>query len=164
MAGSLPNTAPLYTKDILNWDARLTNQVAGRKLTVESPVKLGQFGLFGGVVWSIRAVPLGANVATNLRIYGYASTGVTPADFRMLFEVALPAIDDVTAEHNSVIAVGNNSTLSAPTPIEVPLPRIYTRNTEESRGLVRTSNYSLYCALSREVVSGWDVFVEGGDY
>lgn len=161
---TLPNVQPIYTKDILNWDARMTNVVGGRKLTVETPTFLGRFGAFGGVVWSIRAVPLGANVATNLRIYGYASTAASVADFRMLFEVALPAIDDATEETNAVITGTSNSVLSAPTPVEIPLPRIYTRNTEESRGLVRAANYSLYCALSREVASGWDVFVEGGNY
>ena len=158
------NTQPIYTCDIINWDARLIDQVAGRKLTIETPVLLGRFGAFGGIIWSIRAVPLGANVATNLRIYGWAANAVAASDYRLLFEVALPSISDMTNDRNTLITYYGNTTMSAPPAIEIPLPRIYTRNTEESRGLVRTGNYSLYCALSAPVASGWDVFIEGGNY
>jgi hypothetical protein len=162
---TLPNTQPIYTKDIINWAARLTTQVAGRKLTVESPVYLGNFGPFGGLIWSIRAVPLGANVATNLRIYGAPGAESSVVNFRLLFEVPLPSIpDSATNGVNIPVGITGNSVLGAPTPIEVPLPRIYSRNTDESRGLVREGNYALYCALSTAVAGGWDVHVEGGNY
>lgn len=161
---STPNVQPVYTKDIFNWGAKLTDQVIGRKLTVETPVFLGTFGAFGGVVWSIRAIPLGVNPATNLRIVGYPPDGASAADYQLLFEVGLPTIEDTTNRTNTIITSTNKGVNSNNTPIEIPLPRIYTRNTEESRGLVRTSSYSLFCGLSSAVTDGWDVFIEGGNY
>jgi hypothetical protein len=161
----LPNTQPIYSKDVINWSTRLTTQVAGRKLTVERPVALGSFGQFGGLIWNIRAVPVGINVATNLRIYGAPGAESSVTNYRLLFEVPLPSIfGSATAGVNVPIGGNGNSTLSAPTPIEVPLPRIYSRNTDESRGLAREPGYALYCALSVPVEGGWDIHVEGGNY
>lgn len=161
---SLPNTQPVYTKDIISWNARLITQVAPRKLTTESPVSLGTFGTFGGLLWSIRAVPLGANVASVLRLYGGLPTASSSTDYRLLFEVPLPAIDAMTTLDNAMVGSTGNNALNAPNGIEVPLPRIYSRNTEESRGLVCTGDYTIHCALSVPVASGWDIFAEGGNY
>lgn len=132
---------------------------------METPRLLGNIGPFGGIIWNIRAVPLGANVATNLRIYGSPGAESNVTNFRLLYEVPLPTItDSATSSVNIPVGGSGNSLLSAPTPIEVPLHRIYSRNTDESRGLVRTGGYSLYCALSVAVAAGWDIHVEGGDY
>lgn len=161
---STPNTTPIYVKDVINWQVRLTDQVIGRKLTVETPAFLGTFGSFGGVIWSIRAVSLGANAATNLRIIGYPSDGSSASDYQLLFEVGLPSTEDTTSRTNTLITSANKSTTSSSHFIEVPLPRIYTRNTEESRGLTRAASFSLFCGLSSAVTDGWDVFVEGGNY
>lgn len=166
MGVTVANTQPIYTRDIINWNARLTNQLGGRKLSIENPAPLGTFNSFGGVIWSIRVVALGKNAASNLRIYGKRSTDTTLPDYRLLFETLLPTIrDTVDNPKNSLIDPSyGNSVYATPPVIELSLPRIYTRNTEESRGLVCTSDYSLYCALGQEVESGWDIFCEGGNY
>lgn len=162
---TLPNVQPIYTKDILNWNARLTNQVCARNLITGTPVVLGTTGAFGSIIWNIRAVPLGANVGTVLRLYGAPSTESAVANYRLLFEVKLPTITD-TATTGVNVPVGgtSNALLAAPTPIEIPLSRIYSRNTDESRGLIREPSYSIYCGLSVAVASGWDIHVEGGHY
>lgn len=157
----VPNTTPIYVKDVINWRARLTTQVVGRKPTVESPVLLGAFGDFGGLLWSIRAVPLGANVATTLLIHGAPAGSTSPASLSLLFEAQLPTIYDPAVAY---VPVGTNSYTNTPTPIEISLPRIYSRNTEESRGLVRTTGFSIYASLSTAVAGGWDILVEGGNY
>lgn len=160
---TLPNVQPIYTKDILNWDARLTSQVCGRKLTAEFPVFLGSAGTFGSIIWNIKALPLGANVTTLLRIFNVNSQENSLDNYRLLFEVKLPTVTDVTVS-NTPIGINTNSATSVPTPVEIPLSRIYSRNTEESRGLILAPGQILYCGLSVSVASGWDIRVEGGHY
>lgn len=162
---TLPNVQPIYSKDIFNWDARLIGQVTARKLTSEFPVGLGTAGTFGSIIWNIRAVPLGANVSTVLRIYNVHSGENSLENYRLLFEVKLPTVSDIaTSSVNVPVGGYGNGVGVAPTPIEVPLPRIYSRNTDESRGLILAPSELLYCGLSVAVASGWDIRVEGGHY
>lgn len=162
---TLPNTQPIYSKDVFNWDVRLTNQVCGRKLSSELPAAVGTAGTFGSIIWNIRALPLGANVSTVFRLYTVHSSENTLDNYRLLFEVKLPTISNVVSAGVNVPIGGNGNGVNlAPTPIEVPLPRIYTRNSDESRGLILSPGQYLYCGLSVAVDSGWDIRVEGGHY
>lgn len=161
---TLPNTQPIYTKEVFVWTLRLTNQVTPRILATDTPEKAGTFDKFGGLIWSIRAMPIGTNPASTLRIYGASPTDVSPSTFRLLFEVGLPEITNLASLDNVMVSSNGNTALSAPNLIEIPLPRIYSRNTEESRGLVCSANYSLYCGLSAVVGDGWDVTFNGGNY
>jgi len=165
MALAKPNTQPIYTNTIINWDVRLTTQVTDRVLTTTPPEFIGTFGTFGGIIWNIRAVPLGNNAPTTLRIFGARTADSVISSYSLLFEVALPRIvSDVNASGLDLVGTNVATDVHALSDVEVPLPRIYSRNTEESRGLVREGGYSLYASLGVAVASGWDLHLEGGEY
>jgi hypothetical protein len=147
-----PNTQPIYSKEIFLWTARLTSQVTPRILTTATtPTFLGNVGTNGGVIWSIKAVPIGNNVASVLRLYGRSADATALTDYRLFSETNLPLIDN------------EDNTLSLPE-VDIPLPRIFTRDSDQSRGIVAPAGYGFAVALGTIVASGWDIIVTGGDY
>ena len=147
-----PNTQPIYTKEPFIWTTRLTSQVTPRILTTATtPTYLDSVGSNGGVIWSILAVPLGNNVASTLRLFGRSEDATALTDYRLMAEMNLPLIEE------SVAGIALPS-------LEVPMPRIYTRDSSESRGFVCPGGFGLAVALGVEVASGWDIIVTGGNY
>lgn len=145
------NNQPIYTRTTFLRSKRLIEEVAGRKLTTENVVELITFPEQGGLVWNITATPLGNNPDGLLFIYGKHPSVTLQSEYTLLFELGLPVVEGV----NSYSPLPNE---------EVILPRIYNRDTTESRGLVVEGGYALFCALSKPMTSGWDVRINGGFY
>lgn len=145
------NVQPIYIGTPINWELKLASQVTPRLLNTESPTLLGTFGDNGGLIWNIRCLPLGVNVATVLRLYGLKS-GVTGfSNASLLFETTLAAVASV-------------DNVSAVDEVEVVMPRIYTKESSTAKGFTAVGGYSIYAGLGTAVASGWQILVNGGNY
>ena len=145
------NTQPIYTGSVITGIARITNEVTPRKITTQNPVLLYTAGIYGGMVSSIQAKPLGDNVASSLYIY-YKPDGVSTYYF--IADVTLPAITGSTATTQLDPVIVNNLT---------EMIKGNGTNTPD-RALYVAPNDSIYCALGVAVASGYDVLLTAGNY
>lgn len=149
---SSPNQVPIFIKTPFSGKVvKLTSQIATK--TGIPATQLITAGSSGALVESIRAYPLGANVATVLRLY-YLASGST--EYLLIGEKTLA----------STIEAGEAAEQAA-SATEITLPSLLfpASNTDTSKkGLRLGPSDSLYIALGTAVAAGWVVSATGGDY
>ncbi len=133
------NTKPIYSRSPhVEWNTLLTGNTTKDGTSGMSLIFTGDNNE-GGMIHSIRCVPLGTNVATVIRIFlNNGSTTGTAANNSMIAQATLPAT--------------TNSEVSALPVIEIPLDRPL------------PANYDVYAVLGTTVAAGWQVTAFGGKY
>lgn len=129
----------------------LTSQVATRSGTPATRLVLA--GENGALVEQIRAIALGTNVATVLRLY-YNSAG--SGTYKLIGEVTLAATTD-----------SGETVQQSGSPLVLSLPSLLfpASNTDTAKtGLRLGPEDALYVALGTAVAAGWNVQAVGGHY
>lgn len=129
----------------------LTTQVATRTGTPATRLVLA--GENGALVESIRAIALGTNVATVLRLY-YNAAGTTT--YKLISELTLAATTD-----------SGEAAQQAGSPLTMTLPNLLfpASSTDTAKtGLRLGPEDALYVALGTAVAAGWNVWATGGHY
>lgn len=129
----------------------LTSQIATRSGTPATRLVLA--GENGALVEQVRAIALGTNVATVLRLY-YNSAGTTT--YKLIGEATLAATTD---SGETVQQTGS--------PVILTLPSLLfpASNTDTAKtGLRLGPEDALYVALGTAVAAGWNIQAVGGHY
>ena len=101
-------------------------------------------GVNGSRIDEIKALPLGTNVASDLRIFINNGNANTMASDNVLYaDVALPAITI-------------NETLGQ--------SEVIIRQPNDNRSIVLPPNYKIYATVGTTIAAGWEVVVQGGDF
>lgn len=141
----MPNTTPIYPRDIFTWKAVLTNQVVPRTIITQTPVTLGEAGDNGSLIHTIYCRHLGDNVQTVARLWIKRTNDTL---YFLENELTLTATSSTT-----------NDAAIAPVPFTLPaiLP-------SGNTGLHLEPGEILYCALGTSVAAGVIITARGGDY
>lgn len=143
------NTQPIYTGQIFSWNTKLTNLVAPKIITSQSPTLLGDTGNYGALIYNIRAIHLGNNVASVIHFWTKKVEG-TDTDYHLLCDLA---IAQTSSETEALAATEISYTL--------PVIPLFGASV---KGLYLEKDTELYCALGTAIANGVEVFVTGGLY
>lgn len=139
------NTSPIFLAEPIMWVQTLSSQTS-TAAGVGSLLTLGTAGAEGALIESLRAVPLGTNVASSLLIFiQKAGTGTN----YLIQEVALAS---TTATSGATV----------PTTVSVTLPDVIQPVGENALRLGATD--VLKVALSTAVAAGYNIVAIGGQY
>lgn len=133
------NTQPTYTKKGQDAWQTLTTANTAKDGTGTAPAIFTADATNGGRVNEIRALPLGTNTASVLRVFeNNGSSPATPANNTLVYEASLPGttLTEVAAQTPVVIAVNR----------QIP------------------PGYKLLVTIGTTVAAGWAVCALGGDY
>ncbi len=139
------NTLPIFPVKPLNWNVKLSNQIAPRNISTQVPVEFGIAGDNGSLIHTMFVQHLGVNVATVVRLY---LKGASDDGYRLLRELSLPAI-------GSVSEAAEVATINFALP-----PILPSGNT----GLHLAPGNTLYLALGTAIASGINVWALCGEY
>jgi len=142
------NTTPIYPSiphngggTVLTADATITKNHDG---TTTNAVLLYTAGANGSRIDEIKALPLGTNAASVLRIFtNNGSVNTVAANNYVYSDVALPAT--------------TISEISGQAEVMVRQPTDY-------RPLILPPNWKLYATVGTTMAIGWEVTVQGGDF
>lgn len=142
------NNIPIFpATPKVSWGTVLTADATASKNhdgTTTNAVLLFTAGPNGSRVDEIKALPLGTNVVSTLRVFiNNGSSNTTAANNALYSDSALPAITiSETAGQNEVII----------------------RQPNDNRSLVLPVGYKLYATTGTTMTTGWNVVVQGGDF
>lgn len=126
---------------VLTADATATKNHDG---TAAGVVLLFTAGANGSRIDEIKALPLGTNAASTLRLFiNNGSANTTSTNNTLEFDVALPAttISEILGQTEIVL-----------------------RQPNDNRPLILPSGYKIYAIVGVTMAIGWNVSVKGGDY
>lgn len=142
------NTTPIFpVTPKIQWGTVLTADATASKNhdgTAAGAVLLFTAGPNGSRIDEIKALPLGTNVASALRIFiNNGSVNTTAANNTVYSDTSLPAstINEVAGQTEVIV-----------------------RQPNDNRSLVLPPNYKLYATIGTTVAAGWEVVVQGGDF
>jgi len=142
------NIAPIYPNvPKINWGTVLTADATASKNhdgTTTNAVLIYTAGPNGSRIDEIKALPLGTNVASALRIFiNNGSVSTTAVNNTLYADVALPSttISEVNGQSEVIV-----------------------RQPNDNRSLVLPPGYKLYATIGTTVAAGWEVTAQGGDF
>lgn len=142
------NTVPIFpVTPKIQWGTVLTADATASKNhdgTAAGAVLLFTAGPNGSRIDEIKALPLGTNVASALRIFiNNGQPNTTAANNTVYSDTSLPAstINEATGQTEVIV-----------------------RQPNDNRSLVLPPNYKLYATIGTTVAAGWEVVVQGGDF
>lgn len=106
-------------------------------------------GANGAVVKRVRAIPLGTNTASVLRLFiNNGSTNATATNNAYWAQASLPSTTNSEVAGIAPVELPNNATIADTTAFPLVLP----------------AGYKLNVVIGTTVAAGWAVTAEGGDY
>lgn len=142
------NTLPIFpATPKVSWGLVQTADATASKNhdgTAAGAVLLFTAGANGARIDEIKALPLGTNVASTLRIFiNNGSTNTTAANNTLYSDTSLPSttISEIAGQNEVIV-----------------------RQPNDNRPIVLPPNYKLYATIGTTVAAGWEVTVQGGDF
>ena len=142
------NTTPIFPlTPKVSWGTVQTADATASKNhdgTAAGAVLLFTAGVNGSRIDEIKALPLGTNVASVLRIFiNNGSSNTIAANNTLYSDVSLAAI--------TISEIAGQS-------------EVIIRQPNDNRPLVLPPGYKLYATIGTTVASGWEVTAQGGDF